>query len=144
MRESTFVVNRNNPIFDAFDFDPISIDPPQVQAVLSKHFTVARQLLEGRSATFRAENGAEFNISSLSTVIDLVHTSVLGTEIGTLIEVLATSDIRLALRMTREFLQSGWSASGKAFSVFSSTGRYVIPKVIAADRREPSRAFRWM
>jgi hypothetical protein len=127
MRESTFVVNRNNPIFDAFDFDPISIDPPQVQAVLSKRFTVARQLLEGRPASFRAENGAEFNISSLSIVIDLVHTSVLGTEIGTLIEVLATSDIRLALRMTREFLQSGWSASGKAFSVFSSTGRYVMP-----------------
>jgi hypothetical protein len=128
MRESIFVINRNNPIFDAFDFDPISIDPPQVQSVLSKRFFVARQLLEGRPATFRAENGAEVNISSLSKVIDLVQSSVLGTEIGNLIEVLATSDIRLALRMTREFLQSGWSASGKAFRVFSSTGRYVMPQ----------------
>ena len=128
MREATFVANRNNPIFDAFDFDPVSIDPPQVQAVLSKRFFVARQLLEGRPATFRAENGAEVQVSSLSTVIDLVQTSVLGTELGNLIEVLATSDIRLALRMTREFLQSGWTASGKALRVYQSTGRYLMPQ----------------
>jgi hypothetical protein len=61
-------------------------------------------------------------------VIDLVQGSVLGSEIGTLIDVLATSDIRLALRMTREFLQSGWTASGKALRIFQKTGKYVMPQ----------------
>lgn len=128
MREATFVANRNNPIFDAFDFDPVSIDPPQVQAVLSRRFFVARQLLEGQTGSFTAENGAQVTVSDLSKVIDLVQTSVLGTELGNLIEVLATSDIRLALRMTREFLQSGWTASGKAWRVFQTEGKYVMPQ----------------
>jgi hypothetical protein len=57
-----------------------------------------------------------------------VQTSVLGTELGNLIEVLSTSDIRLALRMTREFLQSGWTASGKALRLYQSTGRYLMPQ----------------
>jgi hypothetical protein len=128
MREATFVNNRTNPLFDAFDFDPIVIDPPNIQAVLSKRFFVARQLLEGKSGRFTAENGADVHVSSLSTVIDLVQTSVLGTELGNLIEVLATSDIRLALRMTREFLQSGWTASGKALRIYQTTGKYVMPQ----------------
>lgn len=79
MRESTFLRHRNTPVFDAFDFDPIAIDPPQVQAVLSKRFFVARQLLEGRSASFTAENGAQMDVSNLAVVIDVVQASVLGT-----------------------------------------------------------------
>ena len=128
MRESTFVRHKTTPLFDAFDFDPISIDAPQVGAVLSKRFFVARHLLEGKSARFTAENGADVQVSNLSVVIDLVQGSVLGSEIGTLIDVLATSDIRLALRMTREFLQSGWTASGKALRIFQQTGKYVMPQ----------------
>lgn len=128
IREATYIRHRSTPLFDAFDFDAISIDPPNVQAVLSKRFFVARQLLEGKSASFTAENGAEMHISSLSKVIDLVQSSVLGTQLGNLIEVMATGDIRLALRMTREFLQSGWTASGKAYRLFESQGFYVMPQ----------------
>jgi hypothetical protein len=128
MRESTFLRHRNTPVFDAFDFDPIAIDPPQVQAVLSKRFFLAKQLLEGRSANFTAENGAQMTISNLAVVIDVVQASVLGTEIGNLIEVLATSDIRLALRMTREFLQSGWTAPGKALRIYEAQGHYMMPR----------------
>jgi hypothetical protein len=35
MRDGTYVKHRSSPVFDAFDFDPIAIDPPQVDAVLS-------------------------------------------------------------------------------------------------------------
>jgi hypothetical protein len=128
MREATYVKHKTSASFDAFDFDPISIDPPNVQAVLSKRFFVARNLLHGRSAQFTAENGADVTVSDLSIVIDLVQSSVLGTELGNLIEVLATSDIRLALRMTREFLRSGWTASGKALQIYQTTGKYVMPQ----------------
>lgn len=127
MRETTFVRHKNSATFDAFDFDPVSIDPPMVQAVLSKRFFVARQLLQGKSGQFTAENGASVKLADLGVVIDLVQTSVLGTPIGSIIEVLATSDIRLALRMTREFLRSGWTASGKALRIFEETGKYYLP-----------------
>jgi hypothetical protein len=127
MRESTFVRHKNSATFDAFDFDPVAIDPPMVQAVLSKRFFVARQLLQGKQAEFTAENGALMKVADLAVVIDLVQTSVLGTSIGTVIEVLATSDIRLALRMTREFLRSGWTASGKALRIYEETGKYYLP-----------------
>lgn len=36
MRESTYVQHRNSPTFDAFDFDTLQIDPPDIHAVLSK------------------------------------------------------------------------------------------------------------
>lgn len=128
MREGTYVLHKNSPIFDAFDFDPIAIEPPVIEAVLARRFFVAKQLLEGKSGDFTAENGAQVEVQKLPVIIDLVQSSVLGTTIGNLIEVLATSDIRLALRMTREFLQSGWTASGKALRVYESTGRYVMPQ----------------
>lgn len=128
MREATYIEHKNSPVFDAFDFDPISIEPPVVEAVLARRFFVARQLLEGKSGEFTAENGAEVKVENLPIIIELVQSSVLGTAIGNLIDVLATSDIRLALRMTREFLQSGWTASGKALRIYESTGKYVMPQ----------------
>jgi hypothetical protein len=44
LREQTYVKQRTQPIFDAFDFDPIYIDPPEVLPVLSKRFFVSRDL----------------------------------------------------------------------------------------------------
>lgn len=128
MREATYVANRSSPVFDAYDFDPITIESPLIEAVLARRFFVSRQLLEDVSGKFTAENGAEVTVDSLSKVIDLVQSSVLGTAIGNLIEVLSTSDVRLALRMTRQFLQSGWTASGKALRIYQSTGKYVMPQ----------------
>lgn len=128
LRDSTFVKHRNFPIFDAFDFDPISIDAPGVRAVLSRRFFLASNLLKGRQGEFIAENGAKVFLDDLSIGINLVQDSVLGTEVGNLLEVLATGDIRLALRMTREFLQYGYSAPGKAIRIHQETGKYVLPK----------------
>lgn len=127
MREGTFVRHRASPTFDAFDFEPISIEPPLIQSVLSKRFSVAGELLVGKSGSFTAENGARVQVDELSDIIELVQGSVLGTPIGNLIEVLSTGDVRLALRMTREFLRSGWTASGKAYRIYKGTGKYVLP-----------------
>lgn len=82
MREGTFVRHRNNPTFDAFDFDPLSIEPPAITAVLSKRFMVLRKALEGKPGHFIAENGAKVEVEDLSIFADLVQQSVLGTEIG--------------------------------------------------------------
>ena len=128
LREGTYVRHRNLPILDAFDFDPITIDSPDVKAVLARRFFVARGLLEGRGGEFTAENGARIVVDNLSQIIDILRESVLGTEIGNLIEVFATGDIRNALRMTREFLRTGYSAPGRAIQVHQRGRRYVMPR----------------
>lgn len=127
MREATYVQHRSSPLFDAFDFDPLKIDPPVLSSVLSKRLDLARNLLKEKQAKFETENGARFTISDLSQVIEMVQPSILGTEVGHLIDVLASSDIRLALRMTREFLQYGYTATGRALEIYQRTGRYVLP-----------------
>ncbi|KJE34434.1 hypothetical protein UF64_15300 [Thalassospira sp. HJ] len=127
MRDATYVANKARPIFDAFDFDPIQVDAPDVKMVLSRRFNVARELLRGKKSEFVAENGAKIELDDTSIVIDLVSQSVLDTEIGNAISVLSTGDIRLCLRMTREFLRNGYSATGKAMRIFKETGRYRLP-----------------
>lgn len=128
MRESTYVNHRNSPTFDAFDFDPIHIEPPEISAVISRRFFLTGQLLKGKEGEFTARNGALFKVSDLSVFIDIVKSSVLGTEVGERIDVLANNDVRLALRMTREFLARGYTDPAKAISNYRRDGRYVLPK----------------
>lgn len=128
LRSSTYVEHRNSPAFNAFDFDPILIEPPKVESVLSKRFFLARNLINGESGEFIAENGASVKVENLSNIIDLVQSSVLGTEVGGLLEVLAAGDIRNALRMTREFLEHGYTKPGKAIQTYQKTGSYVLPR----------------
>lgn len=128
MRESTFVRHRTHSAFDAFDFDPLSIEPPEIAAVLSRRFFVLKNSLGGKAGTFVAENGAKFDVEDLSVFADLVQQSVLGTEVGSRIEVLANRDVRLALRMTREFLERGYTEPGKALAMQKASKRYVLPR----------------
>lgn len=128
MREGTFVKHRGHPSFDAFDFDPLVIEPPEISAVLSRRFMLLKKSLKGKRGSFASENGAKFNVDDLSIFADLVQQSVLGTEIGSRIEVLANKDIRLALRMTREFLERGYTDPEKAMIAHKKDGRYVLPR----------------
>lgn len=128
MRESTYVNHRSSPTFDAFDFDPLHIEPPEIPSVLSRRFFLTGQLLSGKSGSFIALNGATFNVNDLSIFIDIVKGSVLGTEIGERIDVLANHDVRLALRMTREFLARGYTDPAKALQTHKAINRYTLPK----------------
>lgn len=128
VRQSTYVTHRNTPTFDAFDFDPIHIEPPEILAVLSRRFFMTKQQLTGVSGEFIALNGANFKVDDLSVFVDIVQSSVLGTEVGKRIEVLANHDVRLALRMTREFLSKGYTDPAKALRNYKTKGRYILPK----------------
>lgn len=128
IRNSTYVEHRNSAAFNAFDFDPILIEPPKVEAILSKRFFLARNLINGTKGHFISENGMRINVDNLSSLIELVQSSVLGTQVGGLLEVLAAGDIRNALRMTRHFLEHGYSNPGKAVQVYQSKGFYVLPR----------------
>jgi hypothetical protein len=127
MRDATYVKNRSSAIFDAFTFDAIYIDPPHIQSVLSKRFTIAEHLLRGKSFEVVSDGGARVTISDASHVVQMLSASVLGTEVGQLIEVSATGDVRLALQMTKQFLQFGYSTSYRAYQAFQRTGRYDFP-----------------
>lgn len=128
MRESTYVSHRGSPTFDAFDFDPLHIEPPEIPSVLSRRFFLTGKLLSGKKGSFVALNGATFHVEDLSTFIDIVKGSVLGTEIGERIDVLANHDVRLALRMTREFLARGYTDPAKALQTHRPNKRYTLPK----------------
>lgn len=128
MRESTYVEHRNTPTFDAFDFDPIHIEPPEIPSVLSRRFFLTGQMLSNKKGSFTALNGADFKVDDLSVFIDIVKSSVLGTEIGERIDVLSNHDVRLALRMTREFLARGYTDPAKALQTFDATQKYTLPK----------------
>lgn len=127
MRDSTYVENRSKPVFDAFDYDPVQVEPPEVGAVLSRRFAVAREMLAGKASEFVSENGAKITLSDSSIIIDLVVESVLNTAVGNAIAVLSAGDIRLCLRMTRDFLRNGYSATGKAVDIYRRTGTYRLP-----------------
>lgn len=124
MRDATFTQHRTDPSFDAFDYDPIYIDPPNISSVLSRRFFLAIELLSGKTAEFETDKGAKFQVSDLSTFMETLRGSVLGTEVGRMIEIMASFDVRLALRMTREFLQHGYTAPEKALKIKN----YVLPR----------------
>lgn len=128
LRQSTYAKHRNSPTIDAFDFEVVQIDPPIIASVLSKRFALVEVLASGKKAEFVAENGAKVKVEDAGQIVELVKGSVLGTEIGTRIEVLATEDIRLALRMTREFLERGYTNPGRAIEYHKQTGQYMLPR----------------
>ena len=99
-------------------------------SVLSKRFFLLKEMLTGKAGDFISEGGAKVQVNDLSTatVSNLIQSSVLGTRIGDVIDILATSDVRLALRMTRECLESGYSQPGKAIQVYEKTGKYTLPR----------------
>jgi len=127
MRDATYVKNQTAAVFDAFTFDAIYIDPPHIQSVLSKRFTIAAHLLKNKSFEITSDGGAKVIVSDASHVVEMLSSSVLGTELGTLIEVCATGDVRLALRMTKQFLQFGYSTSYRAYKAFARSGKYAFP-----------------
>ena len=127
MRDATYVKNRSSAVFDAFTFDAIYIDAPHVQSVLSRRFAIAEHLLKGKKFDMVTDGGARVTVTDASTVIDMLSASVLGTEVGNLIEVSATGDVRLALSMTKQFLQFGYSTSYKSYLAFQKTRRYRFP-----------------
>ncbi len=128
MRESTYVKHRGSAVFDAFDFDPLHVEPPEILSVLSRRFFLTSQLLSGKRGDFVALNGASFQVDDLSIFIDILKSSVLGTEIGERIDVLSNHDVRLALRMTREFISRGYTDPAKAISAHETEKRYTLPK----------------
>lgn len=128
LRQSTFARHRSSPAIDAFDFETVQIDTPRIATVLSRRFDLVKHLARNNRGEFTAENGAHIVIDDAAQIVDLLQGSVLGTEIGKRIEVLATEDVRLALRMTREFLERGYTNPGKALDLYRRTGKYLLPK----------------
>lgn len=128
LRQSTFVKHRNSPAIDAFDWETVQIDPPRIPSVLSKRFALVKLLASKKKGEFVAENGVKVHVNDAAQIVELLQGSVLGTDIGTRIEVLATEDVRLALRMTRGFLERGYTNPGYAMKFHQETGEFILPR----------------
>jgi hypothetical protein len=127
LRESTFLRHRNSPVFDAFQFDSLYIDPPSVLPVLSRRFTYARQVLAGRKADLTLESGIHLKVSDISVFFNIVSQSVLASDAGFMIEMLSGGDIRRGLSLVREFLSSGHTTADRALSAYARDGKYKFP-----------------
>ncbi len=127
LRESTFLRHRNSPVFDAFQFDSLYIDPPSVLPVLSRRFTYARQVLAGKKADLTLESGIHLKVSDISVFFNIVAQSVLASDAGFMIEMLSGGDIRRGLSLVREFLSSGHTTADRALSAYARDGKYKFP-----------------
>lgn len=127
MRDNTYFRNRGLPIFDAFDFEPISVDPPEVTSVLSRRFAIAKELLRDKAVAFVSEDGTDVVLDDASVIADLLIDSVMGTEVANSISLFSTGDIRFSLRITRDFLRNGYSATGRAVQFYQRHGTYKLP-----------------
>lgn len=128
LRQSTYVRNRNSPLINAYDYEYGQIEPPSISVVLSKRFDLLEKLASGISFNYISENGIGMTVNDASEIIGLLRQSVLGTEVGNQIEVLASEDIRLALRMTRDFLEKGYSKPTQAIQTHHTGKKYTLPK----------------
>ena len=128
LRGTTYLKQKHSAVLDAFDYDPIQIDPPEIKPVLSARFRVARELLRGKSASFTSESGAKVEAGDIGIFVEIVRDSVLESRVSDVIDVLSGGDIRLALRMTREFLEFGYSEPSKALEAYKDGQRYILPQ----------------
>lgn len=128
LRQSTYIRNRNSPLINAYDYEYGQIDPPSVLGVLSKRFDLLSAIVEGISFSFIAENGAKVKVENASEVIGLLKESVLGSEVGRQIDILASEDLRLALRMTRDFLEKGYSNTSQGIQSYAEGKKYILPR----------------
>jgi hypothetical protein len=127
IREATYQRSKSSPAFDAFQFDSLYIDAPQVTAVLSRRFAYAKRVLAGKGAEIVSEGGVRFKVADLSVFLDIVATSVLSDDAGYMIEMLAGGDVRRGLQLVREFLASGHTSADLALNSYLTDGEYRFP-----------------
>lgn len=127
LRESTFLRHRNSPVFDAFQFDSIYIDPPNVLPVLSRRFSYAKHVLTNKPAELTLESGIRLTVPDVSIFFDIVAQSILTEDAGFMIEMLSGGDVRRGLSLVREFLSSGHTTADRALKAFIDEGRYHFP-----------------
>lgn len=124
IREATYQRNRTLPAFDAFQFDSLYIDPPQVTAVLSRRFAYAKRVLANKSADIVSEGGARFPVPDLSIFFEIVARSVLEDDTGFMMEMLSGGDVRRGLQLVREFLASGHTSADDALQSYLTDGEF--------------------
>ncbi len=127
LRESTFLRHRGSPIFDAFQFDSLYIDPPSVLPVLSRRFSYARQVLAKKKIELTLESGIRLTVPDLSVFFNIVAQSILAADSGFMIEMLSGGDIRRGLALVREFLSSGHTTADRALQIYINEGKYKFP-----------------
>jgi hypothetical protein len=127
IREATYQRSKSSPAFDAFQFDSLYIDAPQVTAVLSRRFAYAKRVLTDRGAEIVSDGGVRFKVPDLSVFFDIVSASVLSEDTGYMIDMLAGGDVRRGLQLVRAFLASAHTSADRALTTYLSDGEYKFP-----------------
>ncbi|MFV3408785.1 hypothetical protein ACNH6C_09275 [Bdellovibrio bacteriovorus] len=128
LRESTFQKHRNDPIFDAFQFESFYIEAPTIPPVISRRLSYARKILGTHAIDLTTETGAKIRVDDVGKFFEIVAKSVLNERNGHLLEALAGGDIRRGLSLLREFLSSPHTNADRAIASYLIDGDYEFPK----------------
>ena len=127
LRDTTYRKYRTSPTFDAFELDAIYIDAPSVVPVLSRRFTFARKMLEGRKVELLLDSGARFKVDDLGAFFEIAAQSLLSVEGAELIDTLSGGNIRRGLTLAREFLASGHVTADLALQKYLTDRAWRFP-----------------
>lgn len=118
LRDSTYLKGQHSARFDAFQFESIYIDPPNVLPVISRRLQFARKLMSGHSVDIALENGPRFHVDDLGAFFDVVAASILSDDAAFMFEVLSANNIRRGISLVREFLASGHVTADAAIKAY--------------------------
>lgn len=127
MRDTTYGRYRSTAIFDAFQLDAVYVDAPSVLPVISRRFAYAKRMLQGKKATFVADNGSRFVIDDLGAFCDVIIKSVLENPCAYMVEVLSAGNVRRGLALVKEFLASAHVSSDRALYDYAGGNPSFIP-----------------
>lgn len=124
LRETTYLRGKHSARFDAFQFDSIYIDPPNILPVISRRLEFARKLLTNHSADVPLENGPHLHVDDLGVFFEVVATSILSDDAAFLFEVLSANNIRRGISLVREFLASGHITADAAIKAYLTDRKF--------------------
>ena len=119
--------HKQSPSFDAFQMDTFYIDPPQINAVLSKRLSYAKLKLSKKKMEIVSDSGKKFKVEDMGVFFDIVSKSVLSGRAGQMIEIFADGNIRNGLKLLDQFLSSGHVSSDNALKTYILNGDFMFP-----------------
>lgn len=127
IRDTTYSQHQNDPLFDAFEFRKLWLDPPPFKEVLSKRMLLSKSILKDVSANIAFENGMSIEVKDLSVFFEIVQSSLLDGKSGDLVEALSTQNTRKGLELVNNFLISGHVQADTALKTYITDQEYRFP-----------------
>jgi hypothetical protein len=128
IRDTTFAKHKNSAVLDAYEYEPLWLDPPNFREVLAKRLNYIKKMIEGKEETIKLNNNMSLKIKDLSELFEILKKSVLSAEAGNFIEYTSNNNVRKGLGTFRSLVMSGHLNADKAIqSYLQKRESYLFP-----------------